>query len=107
MDGLLLFAAMDGLLLFAAMDGLLLFAVLTAAVIGWLLIRQTSLPSRKERPSPVKGVPMHEWQHLLKICLGDRQRAMRLLRAEQERNPHLSPRQACRIAIERYVGDNR
>ena len=89
------------------MDGLLFFAILIAAVVGWFLIRETSPKRRKNRPSPVEGVPMHLWQRLLKICLGDKQRALRLIRAEQERNPSISPKKACSIAIERYVADNR
>lgn len=62
---------------------------------------------RKSKPSPVPGIPLRDWQHLLKICLGDRERAMRLIQAEQKRNPKISPRKACRLAIERYLMDNR
>ena len=89
------------------MDGLVFFAVLLAAVIVWLLSRRSSPKRKKSRPSPVEGVPMHLWERLLKICLGDKQRARRLIRAEQERKHGITPHKACRIAIERYIADNR
>ncbi|TNE49194.1 MAG: hypothetical protein EP343_13005 [Deltaproteobacteria bacterium] len=83
--------------------------ILVICIVLAVLAMMGTLPKRKgkSKPSSVPGIPQKDWQHLLKICLGDRERAMRLIQAEQKRNPKISPKKACRLAIERYLMGNR
>lgn len=91
--------------------GITTFVIVICIVLA-LLAMSGFLPTKKRKKkksyrSPVQGVSQDDWLHLLNICLGDKERAKRLIQAEQKRNPKLSTRKACRLAIERYLKDNR
>lgn len=57
--------------------------------------------------SPRQRRAQAQWRALVKLCLGDTERAERLLQRELDRSPGISHAEACRRAIVGYQRDNR
>ncbi|RFA29043.1 hypothetical protein CAI21_11400 [Alkalilimnicola ehrlichii] len=63
----------------------------------WNKLRRFFSPARRSDAA---------WQRLLSACLGREDLARRLMEAELEDNPDLSPDEAARRALLRYRRDN-